>query len=98
MAVEQIGSFSYAREERGQGVPLTDAERQSRHFEQTGNWLEVLPPRGTGLGAIGGFTSDFGSFVRQYPLQVAMVAIALIAILVNIKSTRTLVKSLQIGR
>jgi len=39
--------INYAREERGQGVPLTDAERRERHYELYGNSL--LPPRGTGL-------------------------------------------------
>ena len=38
-----------ARTDRGQGIPFTDAERQARHFEETGEWLDELPVRGTGL-------------------------------------------------
>jgi len=41
-----------ARQDRGQGVPLTDSERQTRHYEQTGDWLDELPRRGTGLGGL----------------------------------------------
>lgn len=42
-----------AREERGQGVPLTEKERAQRHYEQYGT--DELPPRGTGLSGIKGF-------------------------------------------
>jgi len=40
-----------AREDRGRGNPLTDEERQQRHYEETGEWLDIpdLPNRGTGL-------------------------------------------------
>ena len=43
--------FGEAREERGQGVPLTDEERRARHYEQYGSF--ELPPRGTGLQSLG---------------------------------------------
>jgi len=44
-------SVGRAREDRGYGTPLTDPERQQRHYEETGEWLpsDNLPPRGTGL-------------------------------------------------
>jgi len=46
-------------EERGRGLPLSDSERRYRHYEQTGDWPDTLPPRGTGLQknvrGIGGF-------------------------------------------
>jgi len=42
--------ISQAREgeERGHGIPFTEAERARQHFEQYGSWN--TPPRGTGLG------------------------------------------------
>lgn len=89
-----------AREDRGKGVPLTDEERLYRHFEQTGEW--DLPERGTGLTGIGqgdvgvSFWSSLKGFVSAYPWQTAMVLVAVIAIAVNIRSTRTLVKTLQL--
>jgi len=66
-------------------------------FEIMGNREQ---PRKTGLGAIGnpGFISDFASFCGRYPWQTAMVLLAGVAILVNIRSTRTLVKHLQVRR
>lgn len=42
------------------------------------------------------FWTELRDFIKQYPIQVAGVSIALIAILVNVKGTRTLVKSLQV--
>ena len=42
-----------AREERGQGIPLTDEQRSARHFDQYGTY--DLPQRGTGLKGIGNF-------------------------------------------
>ena len=46
-----VHRISQAREERGKGVPLTDAERAARHYEQYG--VFELPERGTGLGFLG---------------------------------------------
>jgi len=42
-------------EERGQGVPLTDEERQWRHYAEHGCFLmpNELPPRGSGLAGVG---------------------------------------------
>ena len=50
------------------------------------------PPIGTG------FWASLQDFVRTYPWQTAAIAIAVIAVLVNIKSTRTLVKTLQLKK
>ena len=46
-----MDSFDGAREDRGYGIPLTDEERQARHFDRYGT--QTLPPRGTGLQSIG---------------------------------------------
>ena len=97
---------SQAREDRGRGIPLTDEERRMRHYEQTGEWLTFLPQRGTGLEQIGqigqvhseGFWSDTTMFLRTYPWQTAMVLVAIIVIVINIRSTRQMVRALQIKR
>jgi hypothetical protein len=41
--------------ERRYGKSLTDEERQQRHYEEFGEWLEIdeLPPRGSDLAAVG---------------------------------------------
>lgn len=100
-------------EERGRGVPLSDAERVARHYgislEEACEWLtyhtvdELIPERGAGLTGIGqesgvGFWSELGSFVKQYPLQVSAVGVATVAVLVNIKSTRSMIRALQVGK
>lgn len=40
-------------QERGKGTPLTDESRIYRHFEETGEWLDKPPERGTGLSGLG---------------------------------------------
>ena len=51
-----------ARYNRGNGIPLTDEERQQRHFDETGEWVDIvqLPARGTGLATQNPATEGIG--------------------------------------
>jgi len=93
------------QEDRRRGIPRTDVERAANHYgvslEEAERMLQadpgILPTRGTGLAGIGspGFISSLTELIKQYPLQTAVVGVAVVALLVNIKATKSIVNALQ---